>query len=102
MTYHLGVSDESLIEPDHRRGDDDHRAIARGPLLVEDRQSPPLCESIDAALDHIAPPIGVVIEGRFAAGAAGAPTSLVVPLRDHVRNAAPPERLPAAVAAVAC
>ena len=94
------MSDESLAEPDHERGDDHQRAVVGGALLEQGGDAAPLLEPVDAPLHDVAAAVGLAVEGGLAARRARPPRPLVVALRDDVRDAPPPQRLPAPFVAV--
>jgi hypothetical protein len=68
MLGRVALSDVSGLQPKDDRGLDDHRPLVDGALLVAGGQASPLLELVDAALDHVAPPVGGLVEGQQAAG----------------------------------
>src|SRR5262249_49573899 len=56
--------DESRAEPINDGGEDDHRPIIERAFLVTSRQSTPLFESIDTALDDVATGIDRFVEDQ--------------------------------------
>ena len=84
----MGLSDESRLEPEDDRGDDDHRAIVGGALFVAGGQSAPLLEPIDTTLDHIPTGVDRLVEGERTARPSRPPGTLIPSLGDCVRDLA--------------
>lgn len=60
------------FQPQQHGGDDDTGAVVTGPLVVASGNRAPLLEPVGAPLDHVALPIAVPVEGRWATASAGA------------------------------
>lgn len=74
-----------MAEPDHQRGDDDHRPVVGAALLEARRDPEPLREPVDAALYDVALPGGLLAVDGFAARC----TRPSRPLVDAFRNRGP-------------
>src|SRR6476659_2213144 len=90
-----------MVEPEHEGGDDDHRPVVDGALLVAGGQPAPLLEPIDAALHHVAQPIPLFVEGEWAPGPMRPSFTLIGPLRNGVRDSALTQYAPTSLVAVA-
>lgn len=64
----VGLSDESVGQPDHDGCNHHQRSIVDRAFLVAGGDAPPLLEPIDAAFHHVAPLVDRRIEGRTAPG----------------------------------
>ena len=85
--FRLGA-DGSGGQPDHQRSDDYRCTKVDRPLLVAGSDPPPLLETVDASLHHIAPGVGGFVEARRSSSSLQPLLSLVFALRDNVWDAA--------------
>lgn len=95
------MSDESRLKPDDDGGDNDHRPIVDGALLVAGGESTPLFEPIDTAFDDVAPGRGRPVERQRASWPGRPLGALVTALRDRMRDLPRPQEPPTAEIAVA-
>jgi len=58
-----GVSDESLVKPDHGRGSDHHLPVVGIALREPRRDAARLLEPIDPLFHDVVPPVNRVTEG---------------------------------------
>jgi hypothetical protein len=78
------LADESRAEPDNNRGEYNYRAVIERAFLVTSRQSTPVLEPIDAALDDVAAGVDRLVEDQRAPRSSGPVRALVAPLGNRM------------------
>jgi hypothetical protein len=96
-----GQSDASAFEPEDDGGEDEHGAVVERTFLVARRQATPLFESIDAALDHVAPCVDRGIEEERSPWPSCSLRALVASLGNRVLDLPLAQQAPTAAIAVA-